>query len=208
MLEPAVTLSDLGLTAECLTLAWLLRRAKSDDGIALFRALFMATAAAAFLGALVHGWFPLEGTAAYDILWPASMLAVGATGAILWLIGIDLLDRPQHMQTAKRILAFFFIGYAAVVLLVNQRFYVALAAYLPAAVFLGLVFARRYFSRHASADLWGLAGIALSLAAGAVQYFGVAPHPRYFDHNALYHAIEAVALLALFLAARGTANTR
>ena len=35
-----------------------------------------------------------------------------------------------------------------------------------------------------------------------VQFRRVAVHPVYFDHNALYHAIEAIALLFMFGAAR------
>ncbi len=41
------------------------------------------------------------------------------------------------------------------------------------------------------------------LVAAGVQQLGIALHPVYFDHNALYHLIQAVAVLMLFLSARG-----
>jgi len=40
------------------------------------------------------------------------------------------------------------------------------------------------------------------LIGSLVQLERVALHPVYFNHNALYHAVEAIALLCMFGAAR------
>jgi hypothetical protein len=40
------------------------------------------------------------------------------------------------------------------------------------------------------------------LVAALVQRVGLAPHPVYFNHNALYHLLQGVALLLFYLAAR------
>jgi hypothetical protein len=45
--------------------------------------------------------------------------------------------------------------------------------------------------------------VALSFVAAAVQQTETSLHPLYFNHNALYHLIQAFALLLIFLAARG-----
>jgi hypothetical protein len=43
----------------------------------------------------------------------------------------------------------------------------------------------------------------LTFVAAAVQYTRVDPHPVYVNHNALYHVIQAVALLLIYRGALG-----
>jgi hypothetical protein len=46
-----------------------------------------------------------------------------------------------------------------------------------------------------------LAGVSLSAVAAGIQQSGVAIH-RHFNHNDLYHVVQAVAIWLLYLAAR------
>src|SRR5205823_6043329 len=48
----------------------------------------------------------------------------------------------------------------------------------------------------------GVAGLGLIFIAAAAQQARIALHPRYFNHNALYHLIQALALWLLFLGLR------
>ena len=48
---------------------------------------------------------------------------------------------------------------------------------------------------------WILAGVAVSVAAAAVQASGFAPHPG-FNHNDLYHVIQLAAMFLLYRGAR------
>ena len=43
-----------------------------------------------------------------------------------------------------------------------------------------------------------LAGIISTFAAAGVQQTGLAMHPIYFNHNALYHLIQGLALFMVF----------
>jgi kynureninase len=45
-------------------------------------------------------------------------------------------------------------------------------------------------------------GLILTFVASAVQIGRVALHPVYFNHNALYHAVQAIALALLYVALR------
>jgi Family of unknown function (DUF6962) len=47
------------------------------------------------------------------------------------------------------------------------------------------------------------AGVVLSFVAAACQQLGIAVHPIYFDHNAVYHAIQALALALIFVGLQG-----
>jgi hypothetical protein len=40
-----------------------------------------------------------------------------------------------------------------------------------------------------------------------LQQAGVAVHPVYFDHNAVYHLVQAVALVLLYLGFRRVSET-
>ena len=96
-----------------------------------------------------------------------------------------------------------FIGYASVVLFVSHSFTIAVIHYLPAAVFLLGAFVFVYVRQRNGFLLAGIAGLVLSFVAAAVQQSGMGLHPVYFNHNALFHVIQAFALLLVFLAARG-----
>jgi len=65
-----------------------------------------------------------------------------------------------------------------------------------------VVFGLEYRRTRARAVLLGFLGLVLSLVASAIQQSGIALHPVYFNHNALYHVIQVVALFMIFLAAR------
>jgi hypothetical protein len=64
-------------------------------------------------------------------------------------------------------------------------------------------FAHAWQRRRSDFLAAGIAGVALTFVAAAVQHGRIGLHPRYFNHNALYHLIQAFALLLIFLAARG-----
>lgn len=55
-------------------------------------------------------------------------------------------------------------------------------------------------ARDAAAG-WIVAGVALSLVAGAAQASGFDLH-RHFNHNDLYHVIESVAIVAFYRGVR------
>ena len=77
----------------------------------------------------------------------------------------------------------------------------AIAAYLPAALFLLAVFVSAGHRRGRS-NVSGTVGLALTFVAAAVQQLHIALHPVYFNHNALYHVIQGIAIVLLFLGAR------
>ncbi len=95
-----------------------------------------------------------------------------------------------------------FVVYGVIAWRAGWPFVVAIADYLPAAVFLLGVFVSLYAKTRNRDLLAGIAGLLLTFAAAGVQHEGIGLSPVYFDHNALYHVIQA---LALFLMYRGAA---
>jgi len=86
----------------------------------------------------------------------------------------------------------------------DPPFAVAIAAYLPGAMFLSAALAsrlRRPAERRPTA--LALVGIGLTFGGSLAQVGRIAIHPRLFDHNATYHAIQAAAVAFFFVAAGG-----
>jgi Family of unknown function (DUF6962) len=205
LLEPDVALTDLGLAVEagCFA-AWLQRRYSPGAPLRLaFVGFFAAVALAAFLGGFTHGFLPDEQAQLYRAVWLSTLIAIGAAALASWAIGARLIFGER---TADRVIAFaalLFAAYIAAIIFVSRSFAVAIVHYLPAAAFLLFAFAYAWRRRRSDFLAAGIAGVALTFVAAAVQQGRIGVHPRYFNHNALYHLIQASALLLIFLAARG-----
>jgi hypothetical protein len=206
--EPGVTLTDYGLAAENAVLAFLIwRRTRGDGPLRSWLVLLFGSAvAASTLGGTVHGFFAGSRPAVAHALWKATLLSIGVTAFATELVAARtmLADRARCMVgiTAALKLA----GYSATVLLRSQQYRLALMNGLVATVFMFAAcidLTRRARSRQA---MLGLAGVALGFAAAGVQRSKIALHPRYLDHNALYHLIQGVTMLLIFLSARWLAG--
>jgi hypothetical protein len=205
LLEPDVALTDFGLTLESgWFAAWLARRHAPGAPLRLaFIGFFAAVALAAFLGGVTHGFLPDEQARLYRVVWLSTLIAIGAAALASWAIGARLVFDERTADRVTAFAALLFAAYIVAVVFVSQSFAVAIVHYLPAAAF--LLFAFAYAWRHRRSDFLvaGIAGVALTFVAAAVQLGRIGLHPRYFNHNALYHLIQALALLLIFLAARG-----
>jgi hypothetical protein len=203
MTEPDVTLTDYGLAIECVVFAFLLHSGNRKAPLRPWFTLFFAsTGVAALLGGTTHGFFPETASAGYRVLWPATLIAIGLTVMAAWMIGASL-GFPKTIARYIHVFAALDLAvYSLLVLFLTHDFSLAVINYLPAAVFLLIVFFKLYGQKKTPDLLAGVSGLVLTFVAAAVQASGVALHPVYFSHNALYHVIQAVALFLIFRAAR------
>lgn len=186
MREADVTLTDFGLAALCFVLAGLLIGAGAVEG--LFAGLYGALGVAALLGALSHGWVWDRSQGAGKALWLVTMLVIGLANLFLWLIAARLFALPAPWGA---VLAFGqFAVYAGLALFVTRSFLLSSGFSLPPtlAVLAGFVVTGSWL---------GVLGLVLALA-GAGQQAAKIPGLG-LTHNALYHVIQAVAFLLVFL---------
>ena len=195
MREPDVTLTDYALALECAVFCILLLRDRTAQGPlrGWWAFFFGSIGLAALIGGTVHGFLPGNPT-----LWIATLLTLGATSLAGWMLGSHMLPLPWIRPVAVVLLGL----YIGVVLFVSQAFLVAIAMYLPATVFLLLSTVVLYATSRDRAYAFGIVGLVLTFVAAAVQQLKLAAHPVYFNHNALYHLIQFVALWLIFIAAR------
>jgi hypothetical protein len=198
--ERAVAITDYALAAESVILAVLLagQPASRPDLRLWFVVFFVATALASALGGTVHGFFVARRSPLGSALWRGTLVAIGIVAASGWMIGAEVLWSGAH---AGRMLAFVaaeLLVYAVVVMAFSDAFWIAIANYLPATGFLMFAYWTAYQSHPSGAIGAGLAGLTLTVVAALAQQGRVGIHPVYFDHNALYHVVQGIALVMIF----------
>lgn len=202
MTEPDVTLTDYGLTVLCGVFALVIYRGEPPGALrSLFSLLFAATAAAPLFGGTVHGFFLDEHSLGHRVFWPATLLSMGVATLCAWVIGAHLM-LPRWTRAIATVAGVQLLLFSAVVLFVDQSFALAVASYLPAALFLLVATLLAQRGRPGSGLGTIACGLVLTFVAAAIQQLGIAPHPTYFNHNALYHVVQAVAMGFVFQGAR------
>jgi len=206
MHEPAVVLTDLVLAVLGAVLCWRLR--------GLGRVILGGLASAAFWGAIFHAFFPAKtATTAGFIAWLPVAFSILVVAASLLDMALSILvarltpgGSPGGGKTKIRraFVVLYSILFAGVVLFIDESFATIVLLYGPTLV-LGLAAAAFEAIRTRSrGGAWALValGLTLSAAAAMLQQAGVALHPVYFDHNAVYHVVQAAALVVLYLGFR------
>ena len=187
MTEPDVALTDFAIAVECAAFAVLCARARRP-----LVGMFASTAVGAVTGGLVHGFAADEGSRAYGVLWPATLLAIIAASLALAIAAARMWAAPRAVSWAVWAAA---IAAAAFVLSGHDDFRIAVAVYVPASLGAAIAFAAR------GAPI-GAVGLLLGVAAGFLQQRGYTPLPGRLSHNAFYHLIQMAALALVYAGAR------
>ena len=195
--EPAVVLTDLGLAVLGGVFAWRLRwPAPRGPRPAL---LLGGLASAALWGAVFHAFFPAKtATPGGHVVWMLVALSiVVVTGVLLSLV--IAVRRPDLEPRVSRSWAIGFATlFAAVIVFVDESFRTIVRFFGP--VLLVTVIVAIIEAAQTGSRAWALiaVGLGLSGVAAVLQQAGVALHATYFDHNAVYHVVQAGALVVLY----------
>jgi len=169
-----------------------------------FVALFGASAVASLAGAAVHGLSASSEDPRRLIFWRASLAAIGVAGLSAWNAGAALALRGGGARVINAPVVAAHIAYLGLVVRRRPPFRLALAMYAPNALFLrlALINCLRDDRERRPAAL-ALAALTVSTGAAVIQLRGIGLHPRWFDHNATFHSVQALAFALLYPAARG-----
>ena len=209
MTEPDVALTDFALALESAVFVVILI-GRGALGISIGRWLlvfFASVGTASFCGGLAHGFF-LHQPFGDEVLWPATLLAIGTATLAKWAVGAQLIFQPRNARIVVALAFVQFFAYVVAVIFFVRDFLIAVAGNLPGAVFLLVAFAIASRRTGDQRLLAGSAGMALTLLAGLLQQLKVGAHPTYFNHNAVYHLVQAVALFLVFLGANRVVRIR
>jgi hypothetical protein len=197
MTEVAVTLTDYALALECLLLAWLVRPSTAPRGGFWPAVFFASLAVAAGVGGTTHGFASLPEHPWHAALWTATMLSIGVTALAEWALAASLWSNASAGRMLMRFAVAMGAGYVGVVLFVLDDFWLALVDYLPATIVLLITLTRHARATGRRSVALGAWGMALTMFAAVLQQLQVGLHPVHFDHNALYHVLQGIAMAML-----------
>jgi hypothetical protein len=208
MREPAVTLTDFWLAAECAVCAALLgfaparKNGRRTGSVGYF--VFQGLAAAA--GGTVHGYCSDMQMPECLLLWQLTLLSIGLAAFFGWMLAAGLLATGNAGRWLVLLAVPQIAVYATMVVLVTQQFWIVFTIYLPAALLLLAAFCRGGWNGHRFLAV-GAIGLILSFLSSFVQFMRIGIHPEYFNHNALAHVIQAIALVLIFLGMRSVVGS-
>ena len=203
--EPATLVTDYLLAIFTGVLGFRLHRAAHQAGRdrigrerRWWSAAFGLTAVAGAAGGTVHGFQHALAAGVVDVLWLVSLESL--VGASFAVVGgaIAFADFPRPVRSRTTSVAGLAFAAYGLWLVGRPIFLFAIVAY--ATAFAVLVAIR---SRVQPIDASGrlvLWGVAVSVAAAAIQQSAWSI-PRYFNHNDLYHVVQAAGVWLLYRAA-------
>lgn len=200
MTEPATVLTDYLLGAVLLVLAWsVLRQDRHDPQTArrLWAGGFVSLALSAIAGGTWHGFSGRMGAGTAGVLWKGTVHLVGLTDLLmLWGSAVAALGRRVRLYVVAAAVAKFLVY--AVFMAVHVEFRYVVYDYVPSMTAILVIHAVPGSLRNDAGARAILAGLLLSFVAALVQLARLAPHPRYFNHNDLYHVIQIAACCVLY----------
>jgi hypothetical protein len=198
--DPDVVFTDLGLALLGGYLGWRLWKAPGPPMLLRTGALLMGgLASAALWGAVFHAFFPAgTATPAGFLIWVPVALSIVLAASVMLELSLRLLLPRIQSRVRWLSVATYAVVFAVVVLLVHESFSSIVYFYTPALVLL-LIAAGQQALRSRDAG-WTLitTGLIISAGAATLQQARVAVHPVYFDYNAVYHVVQAIALVFLY----------
>jgi uncharacterized protein DUF6962 len=198
--DPDVALTDLGLALLGASLGWLLWRAPGRSAFKKNGAvLFAGLANAALWGGVFHAFFP-AGTATLPgfLAWIPVTLSIAVAAAAMLDLSFRLLVPGTPSRIQRSLTATYGIAFVGVVLFVHESFSTIVYFYTPVLLVLLFTAVRQAISSRDAGWAFISTGLAVSMVAAILQQAKVAIDPTYFDHNAVYHVVQALALLILY----------
>lgn len=201
--EPAVALTDALVALESTVLAVRLARNSTARGPLKtpFVVFFGATAVASGTGAVLHGLTEDPADPRRRALWRTSLASIGVAALSSWFVAARLVARDPGR--VERLAVLGHVPYLLYVASGDRPFAVAIASYVPGATVLaGALVTRLDEPEQRAAASLALAGLVVTFAAAGVQV-GRIGLGRMFDHNALYHTLQAAGIGLFYRSAIG-----
>jgi hypothetical protein len=199
--DPDVVLTDVGLALLGGFLAWrLLRHQPGESSTRPGVTIMTALASAALFGAIFHAFFPAgTATRAGFIAWIPVSLSILVVAATLLALTLRVLLPWLSTGVRSTLVGVYAATFGVVVLCVDESYSTIVRFYAPTLIVFLIVAAGQ--GMRPGAHGWRILAIALlvSIAAAVLQQRRVAIHPVYLDHNALYHVLQGIGLVLLYL---------
>jgi hypothetical protein len=207
--DPDVVFTDLGLALLGGFFAWRLGRdaAAGRGMMAHSGVLIMAgLASAAFWGAIFHAFFPAKtATTAGFVIWLLVAFSIALVAESLLALALLVLTpggSPGKHKLRRGVVLGYCLLFAFFILFIDESFTTVVRFYGPVLVLMLVAAMVMAFRTGSRAWAFIAVGLGLSAIAALLQQAKLAIHPVYFDHNAVYHVLQAAALVVLYFGFR------
>ena len=200
--EPATFWTDCALAAWSAWLAgalWQRAPAPLAPVVGWWIAAFATCAVAATAGAVHHGLGHELSPATNRASWRLALLALVGTGLCLAQVAA-LTALASFVLGAAQLSAWLAAACFGAAALRRETFSVAITAYGLGQLLVLAAALAAHANLPAGYLAWLATAVATSAVAAAIQHFRVSPHPR-FNHNDLYHVVQAAAQGCFYLGA-------
>lgn len=199
--EPTTAITDLILGVFSLALAASLWRSRGSElSRRYWSGALTASGVAALLGGLYHGAGPQLSLLTRAILWKSVTLSGGLIAFCLVSAAVFASFSSRRARVACQLVALAQLFVYVAWVLRDDAFAFVILNYGIAMMFVAALQLRDWRSARDRAKFI-LAGIAGSIAAGAVQASGVSLH-QHLNHNDIYHLIQLGATYLLYRGGR------
>lgn len=201
--EPMTMATDFVLAAQGFFYAWFLgRHARREGRLAMlfWARAFAAMAVGALAGGIAHGFAVPLGVTGQRLVWKATVWAIGLASFLLLASAVTATFRPAVRRWLLA-LAAVKLGVYSVWMAWHDDFLFVIWDYGVSLLVVAALSLPSRLRRPRGGEGWILAGIAVSLAAAAVQRSGVELH-RHLNADVLYHLIQMVGLYLLYRGGR------
>ena len=196
------TLTDYLLAGVAWMLARGLLRSNDSRAASLWALAFAVTGLAAFAGGSVHGLAVLLPRRLEHLLRVATVMSVGLASTCLLAGAVFASVGPgPWRRVLLGLCGLKLAGYLAWVAL-HPHFRYAAYDSLPAGLLVLGFLVRWWLEVRSPSVALGAAGLLLSIAGAVLQQARLGIHPTWFNHNDLYHVIQAGALWLVYRAGR------
>jgi hypothetical protein len=201
-------LTDYALAGVVWMLARALRRSRDSRAAALWAQAFEVTALAALAGGSVHGFGAFLPRRLERVLWVGTVMSVGLGSACLLAGVVFAAVRPGLLRRFLLALCSLKLAVYLAWVALHPDFRYAVYDSLPGGLLVLGFLVQRWSRRRSQAAALGVLGLLLSIAGAILQQTKLGIHPVWFNHNDLYHVIQAGALWLLHLAGRELRDAR
>lgn len=157
---------------------------------------FFANSGASLFGGVVHEFLSAENSFMEQFFWKVTLLFIGMITVCVWIISSIIIN--SKLWKWIWFTSILFSIYAIIIIFFEQAYIVAILFYFPSVLFLLLISIVQYWKTHASAFLWIIFGILISIIAAIVQHEKFDLISYYLNYNSSYHLLQFIGLYCGF----------
>jgi Family of unknown function (DUF6962) len=199
--EADVALTDVGLAILGSYLGWRLWSRPERSALERRGAIIMVgLAGAALWGAIFHAFFPDHTATPMGFsVWMLVVLSILVVSVALLELALEVLATRLPPTIRHGIVAIYALAFAIVVFFRDESFTSIVRFYGPALLLVLIAAVERLLRTRSTGWRLIAVGFTISIGAAVLQQAHVGLDPVYFNHNAVYHVLQGVALVLLYL---------